>query len=348
MAPPVRTISSLLRPTLNPSPTSLFLRLSPSIRNFHASSQRQNIEPLISSTHTILEAIHSTGLPWVYTLPIFALSLRLTILLPFTIISRRALQKQAELSPLLFAWSHSITESTYKTSAQLGPTVVDGQAKAAFARKQKELYSRWECERWKVFLPASQLPVWLVAVETIRRMCGSHEGLLGLAVGIFKSKTPEPEITNSTVTEAVTSSAAPLTSGTETLVSATAASDSIGIESSFATEGALWFPNLLLPDPELYLPVILGGFMMLNIAPWKVSASAPVWSRRLTRGLGMIALAVPIMTLKMPTAMLVYWISSSGLAILQKVILDKFMPVKAKVIPCKPKKKVHTEVPGIE
>ena len=296
---------------------SLFLR-HPPIRSFHASPSRKYLEPLITSTHTALEAIHSTtGLPWAYTIPLFALSLRMTILLPLTIYSRRALQRQAELAPLLFAWSHNIRAQTLRKSAPLGVEVVKKQSQERFSQKRKELYKRWGCSAWMAWIPAGQLPVFLVAVETIRRMCGTRQGLLGM---IFSTSTPE---------------------AAESTALSTSASI-IGIEPTFATEGALWFPNLLLPDPELYLPWMLGAVMMGNIAPWKVNSSTEPWRRRLTRGMGMVALCLPILALKMPAAILVYWISSSGCSLLQNVILNKVMPVKPKVLPCKPNQKVDS------
>lgn len=48
------------------------------------------------------------------------------------------------------------------------------------------------------------------------------------------------------------------------------------------------------------------------------------------------ALAIGPMTLQIPSAMLLYWISSSGLAFAQGVLLDIFSPIGNPVTPCVP------------
>lgn len=164
-----------------------------------------------------------------------------------------------------------------------------------------------------------QLPIWLTAIETIRKMCGTRTGLLGII-------------------------AASLSSGTDTTGLEDGASI-IGVqtEASFATEGALWFQDLLLPDPQMILPFMLSGAILLNLtnaAP--AGKKLSTFQRRLTNSLKIVGLAIGPLTLQVPSAMLVYWISSSMLAYTQALVLDRLMPVKPPVVAPKPR-----EPPGL-
>lgn len=214
--------------------------------------------------------------------------------------------------------------------------------KKELADKQTQIYKRWGCERWKPFLPLLQLPVWLVLVETIRRMCGTHKGLLGLvtdwsSTGGDAGKTAAASGTSSDgLVQAVASVDVPL-GGLEQLGGDTTAQSVLGLEPSMATEGILWFTDLTAPDPMLILPFMLSASMLLNIFS-KESNALPYAQRskgqqRLTRALAVVALAAGPLTLQLPSAILVYWISSGLLGYGQFVLLRHLMPMKAPITP---------------
>jgi inner membrane protein COX18 len=119
----------------------------------------------------------------------------------------------------------------------------------------------------------------------------------------------------------------------------------IPIEQSFATEGALWFPDLLAADPQMVLPFMLSGAILLNLSN---SPGNSLWQRRLKRTLGIVGLAMGPLTLQFPSAMLIYWISSSMLAYMQAAVLDRVMPIKTPVMPCKPRKPKRLASDGME
>ncbi|KAM3072561.1 hypothetical protein ACMFMG_009354 [Clarireedia jacksonii] len=269
-----------------------------------------------STTHAILEGLHSvTGLPWAYTLPLAALAIRTTFVLPLSIYARRATQKQMELRPLLLAWRPIYMREALKELGNAGEKVVVRHMAAKMQRKQKEIYAKFNCGQWKHFLGFVQLPVWLVAVETIRSMCGVHEGLLGWIASLF---------TFSAINGV----------GVEAAAESSQNMGSLLFEPSFATGGALWFPNLLVPDPMLLLPFMLSGSILLNLSGTG-SQSQIAWRRRLANSMKVVALAIIPLTLQMPSAMLVYWTSSSLLAYGQSKLLDVVMPIKPPVVPCK-------------
>ena len=172
------------------------------------------------------------------------------------------------------------------------------------------------------FLGLTQVPVFLVAMETVRKMCGANQGILGMVLG---SGSPTSE---EGAREAVAN-----------------AGTGIGVEESFATEGALWFPNLLLPDPHLVLPFILSASILLNLFGHKTPKVAlGVWRTRLIRGMGIAAIAMGPIMINVPSAMVLYWISSSLMAFGQAVVLEWLMPISNPVVPCVPKRPWKTGV----
>ena len=179
-----------------------------------------------------------------------------------------------------------------------GPVATHKSVIKIMRSKQTELYRRWNCERWKDFVIVIQIPFWLLSMEAIREMCGVSVGLLGMFLnsqidGIVTTVPPDP---------------------------------------SLATEGMLWFPNLMEADPEMILPFMLSGVVYANVAN-AFGKNPRGWRKGLSRGLKGVALAMGPLTLQMPSAMLLYWITSSSLVHIQSFILDKAIPVKLEPTP---------------
>ncbi|KAI9054083.1 hypothetical protein LZ554_001254 [Drepanopeziza brunnea f. sp. 'monogermtubi'] len=292
-------------------------------RTFHASPRPQNVLlTAINASHTALDGLHSlTGLPWAYSIPLFALLLRCTIILPISIYQRRALLKQASLGPLLQSWRHALQHETIREAGHLGPKVSHSTLLKKVRAKRSELYSRHGCRIWKNFLALVQLPVFLSVMEALRKMCGSREGVLGMLMG-----------NQNNVGETGVENVAGVITG-DGLVDQVL---SIPTEMSLATEGMLWFPNLLVGDPQLVLPFVLSATLMLNI--FGLPTSRRPWSVRLKRSLGLVCLIVGPLMINVPSALLIYWISSSASAYLQALALEKFMPIPKTVAPCEPKR----------
>ncbi|KAI9805493.1 MAG: hypothetical protein M1825_000744 [Sarcosagium campestre] len=295
------------------------------IRAFHSSPRRQVLEPILSSTHTVIEAIHSgSGLPWVASLPLTALLIRVIIVTPFTYYSRRVGQRQLALQPLVLAWQQQIRRSVLIQSASLGPVECEKRVSKDLRAKTKELYKTWACRRWRNFLPIAQFPVFLIVIETLRGMSGIRQGLLGLVMNSLRSifsQGPEAFFGKVLKLEAPL----PVTQAV------------IPLEESLALEGALWFPDLLVADPQLILPFILSATVFSNIAlankKHGVQSRLQIWITRIMKA---SALAIGPLTLQLPSAMLVYWISSSLWALLHNVLLDRFLPLKPPIPPINP------------
>lgn len=293
----------------------IFLQLPSGLRTraFHASPRSQFIEETVTFSHTLLQTLHSTtSLPWVYTLPLFAVAVRTALFLPLAIHVRRVNQKQISLQPIIQSWQHTLKKETIQEVGHLGPQASQQRLLIKMRKKRIEIYKRWGCQYWKNFLPFAQIPVFLSVMEAIRQMCGAHQGFLGMML----RKDPETDTVQRIVE----------------------------LDPSLALEGALWFPNLLMADPQLVLPFVLSATILLNIigTRFRSVGTRSKFQTRLERILATLALAIGPVMLNVPSALLVYWIGSSSSAFAQSAILDVLMPIKKPVEPCKPKRPWRT------
>jgi inner membrane protein COX18 len=113
------------------------------------------------------------------------------------------------------------------------------------------------------------------------------------------------------------------------------------VEPTLATEGALWFPDLLAGDPTGVLPVVLSATLILNIRKgWGIMtpstdlADLPtmqLYQATFFRGLGLFLqlMAVNVgwsaYVSELPAALMIYWITSANVATLQTYLLEKYM-----------------------
>jgi mitochondrial inner membrane protein COX18 len=303
--------------TTTPKLSKLFLQLPSSCRSFHASPRPQSV---VLVAHDALTALHSlTGLSWAYTIPLFALTLRTTLILPLSIYQRRVHQRQASLVPIIQSWRHALQHETMREVGHLGPVVAQNTLIRKLRKKRIEIYRRWKCGSWKNYLGLAQIPVFLIAMDALRAMTGAQQGWWGMLTG-----------------------AENIRAGTEVLTAdGLVGAALIPVESSFATEGALWFPNLLVADPQLILPFMLSGAIFLNLYGHKPVALG-IWQTRLKRSMGIVALAIGPIMINVPSALVLYWVSSSMLAYGQSVLLERLMPIKKPVLPCKPKRPMRS------
>lgn len=284
-------------------------------RAFHATSPSHFLETCFEFTYTILNGLHTvTGLPWAATLPLAGVGIRILLVGPFSIASQKVAQRRLDSQPLRHAWSHQLKKEVFTKYAASGPIVTQKALSRALSQKSKEIDSRMGTQRWKEYLQLVQLPIFLVVIETIRKMSGVHDGLLGLISKATLSANPGDE-----------------THGHDELIRDT----SVPVVQSLAEEGAFWFPNLLVPDPFSALPFILSGTLLINIYLQKRQAhNLGKWGRRYSNAITAICFMVGPLTLQLPAAMHVYWLSTSTFAIGQNLLLQKYMHRVPPVKPC--------------
>lgn len=319
---PLRSRAAFARPSSSRAKVSAaFLQLPPSYRAFHASPRPQFLETIVTPAHLLFEGVHSfTGLPWVYSIVLTALTIRLFISLPLSIGQRRLVIKRQQLLPLLQSWRRQSTNETMKEVGHLGPEKAHAASAKKIRRKTIEIYLRHGCGQLSLLRASTiQLPVFMMSVEALRIMAGTKSGLLGLMI---QSITGEEAL------------------GLEERMGAS------WFEPSLTTEGALWFKDLTVADPEMILPFMLSGTMFLNlVAGKKVNGTTQsVGQKRIHRILlTMAALAGPLL-LHVPSGVLVYWIASMSMAFGQAILLERFMPLKKPVTACEPRRLLRGHV----
>ncbi|KAK3321409.1 hypothetical protein B0T19DRAFT_403951 [Cercophora scortea] len=322
---------------------------------------------LATTQHLFTELHHITHTPWYLTIPLIALSINLVARLPLTIYSRRVAQRRAELTPLLQAWNTRHQKDVSKLPPHLAPSTPEARTKevvARFNKTSRRLFRAWGVPRWKDYASFAVFPVWLVGIESIRRLSGGPRGLLGHvlfgAAAGAKAKEDGSQVPLLLEGEGGGAAdglveAAPAAGGLDALPTASTTL-SLGGDPSLATGGCLWFPDLTVPDPVHALPFILSAMLVVNLLPRtgaglraffgvepRAGAAAPKTTvaqgkgvLRLRRSLFVVALMVGPATMGLPAALHLYWISSSAITFMMTEAVARFMPLpKSTIRPCK-------------
>lgn len=286
-------------------------------RSFHASTPNRTVfDSIIPFTHDIFQAIHSvTGLPWGLTIPLASVLAKLAISVPLQVASLRSVQRQKELSPLLFTWQnkfrYDLLKEEKKTGIRKGGEEATKQVALQLTGKRDEIYKRHRIYPRLKYAPLLQLPIWLCFMDTLRCMCG------------LESRFPTT---------------------TETLVHQ---------EPGFETGGILWFENLLADDSTLsvatgiaMLYITAGStaikdFMSDNQDQNKRPKRSYV-QERLSEFMIMYALMIPIVAIieHIPSALMLYWFSGSLFAIIQRPLMERMLKMPPVPQPAKRKEVV--------
>lgn len=294
------------------------------IRQFHPSKPTRSINDILDCSASFLHGVHSfSHLPWVASIPLTALIVRTCIGLPLHIYTKVNARREAEIAPLANSWANIHAKRGEK----------DGLKKSMVSKLIKHqhqiLRQKWGVSPFYRFASLVQIPVWISLMESVRGMCGNTNGLVPWLLSLTSSGAD----------------------GSKHL--------HLAVEPTFATEGALWFPNLLAGDPTGALPVILSASIILNIRNgWhktsrKDLADMPkmqmlqntFWSG-LRIFMQVLAVNVGATTFfyEMPTALLIYWISSTNIATLQTWFMNKYMFSKPP-LPTWSRRYTHYECP---
>jgi inner membrane protein COX18 len=255
--------------------------------------------------------------------------------MPLQMYTKIQARKERDLAPLLHSWrKHFQAQIKKRVDAENHNPILPREAIRELATKvkakRKELHKRWNVPRfWK---PVSflQIPIWISVMESLRAMSGNNKGLVPYLLSLVEPSTAEP----STAVH-------------------------LAVEPSLATEGALWFPDLLAGDSTGILPAALTLSIILNIrAGWKAPALSDMAdlprieiAKNLTvRGIRVLvqALALNIgvssYLYEMPSALMIYWISSTNIATLQTFLLERYMLSKP---PLEPWRQIHIGYPQV-
>lgn len=310
------------------------------------------LDTTLLTAQDLFTGLHSlTGAPWFITIPLIALSINLVARLPLAIYTRGIAQRRAELTPLFRAWSarHSKDVNTDpKLAQQLTAAARKQEIEARFKKTSKRLFRAFGVQRWRDYTGLGVFPVWLLGIEALRRLCGGPRGLIGtLVLGSEKAQPRDGE------GYAAAASSNPGDAVSITDVAQAAAPDVVhaGTDLSLADGGCLWFPDLLVADPLHVLPFTLSAILVANVMPRTQAGFRTLLGldaansehvvgldkgrQRLTRVFLIMAFAIGPVTMNLPAALHLYWISSSTITFIQSWIVNWFKPLpKFTVRPC--------------
>ena len=294
----------------------------------------------ITTTQHLWSGLHAlTGTPWYLTIPLVALTINLATRLPITIYLRTLHRRRMDLQPLMRAWANHLAVVVHSRAA--GPSASPEAKRAKHAALLQKVHRRLcksiGAQAWKDYANLAILPIWLVNIEALRRLCGGPKGMIGTF--LFGRDTQVTATTTTTTPDDFTADFTPPPPPTTTppLIpdAATTAADP-----SLALQGCLWFPDLTVADPLHILPLALSAVLLVNIVPrsregllhFLGTGAAPVtWRTRLQRSLALVALAIGPVTMDLPAALHLYWISSSAITLAVTELTHRLMPVRSHV-----------------
>ena len=316
----------LLRPSCQLLHRRSIIKLQPcqlhqSTRLFHASAPRKDVySTMLYLPHELLLMLHSSGLSWAYALPASAFIVRTAVVLLGGIRSQKRLQRYLALNPLREAiTSQTRKEMLRNQSTSATPSLAQKTALRAIREDITALNRRWNSGpgaswMWQFW----QLPAFVAMAETIRRMMGLRSGLLSWFLD--SATMAPPAVVDPGEVQTL-----------QVRLMETDHSLNPWYTPSFADEGFLWFPNLLLPDPYCILPVTVSGLMIFNIwwsSRTRKSGTPPgKWSKRLRRMLYSVAGLSLLITPSMPAGLVFYWASGSLSATLWHFWVDWRYPM---------------------
>ncbi|KAJ5536921.1 hypothetical protein N7513_010107 [Penicillium frequentans] len=302
----LRTSSRVLRASRN-----AWSPVAPSyIRYFHPTKPAPNlINVALDASAGLIHGVHNvTYLPWVVSIPLTAVIVRTAIGLPLQFFTRINARRERDIAPLLH--SNRVVLEKFTKRRKMGPR----ELMKLVQENNKKIRERWGVNSWYKLVNFAQVPVWISLMESLRGMCGNTNGLVPWLLSLI-------EPAKDTAGEAVQSL-------------------HLTVEPSLANEGALWFPDLLAGDPTGALPVLLTASILLNVnMGWKSASRLEISEMpklQMYQTIFFSGLRVFIQVLavnvgfsgwfyEMPTALMIYWITSTNVATLQTWSLEKYM-----------------------
>ncbi|KAK6347593.1 Cytochrome c oxidase assembly protein cox18, mitochondrial [Orbilia javanica] len=300
------------------------------------------IEPLLTTTSSLIINLQSTtNLPWLLTIPLVALTVRTCITLPFTVYSHKRTLKQLTLAPIIHAWSSIYRRKVAKEVFPNDPSTPkeligkkvyntpETWTKEVLRRtkeKRVELYRKFGCQYWKGFVGLVQIPVWVLASVSVRRVTGV--GGWEAPIDISKRAREMSELQAEEGVSTVLPPSPVMENGMdEVTVRVREAMQTGGIDG--------WFVDLLQPDPYMILPIVFSLTLFTNVmsATARASKEPTGWRKGLRNALMGISLAAFPLTIGSPAVLLLYWITSGAYSLIQNAVIHTVLPPPKSVAP---------------
>lgn len=324
---------------------------------------------VLQGTQELIVSFHElTHVPWFLTIPLTALGISVLFRLPFSIYTQKIHQRRAALMPILQAWNARIQRDV--DVERILPSRRAAEARDRLGRVTKRIWKKFGLQDWRMFANVLGLPFWLVGIDAVRRLCGGPRGILGRLVFGAGEADASAAVAESG-SDGLTDTTMPV-SGTSSIPAGTLpgpepsnvgnvaeAISQTAAEPSLTTGGALWFPDLTIADPWHVLPLALSAVLVVNLwpstdagrralfnmgpkahesnsaAPGQLSMGARV-ALRIQRFMLPVSLLIGPLTMDLPAALHLYWITSASASWATTKILKRAYPLSRNAIePCK-------------
>lgn len=323
-------------------------------RSFHWQS---TIGAAIEETQFLILDLHTaTNLPWFLTIPLVAFTIGVVFRLPFSIYTQRILQRRTQCNPALQAWNTKILNEMQRERIPASRWL--SEAKKRQDRATRRMYRKLGLQDWRLWGGILSLPFWLIAIDAVRRLCGGPHGFLGSMIAGSTAPAESAGLPGAdAATTAMTASPLP-DSMADPAPAAFAAETTAVVDPSLTFEGCLWFTDLTASDPYHILPLALSCTLVWNLIPKSDApfsdrvrlalglrpTSAPAhmlgltahdkatlgwgWRSQFSRILMVFAVLIGPLTMNLPAALHLYWVTSSATNAMFMGILRRRMPVR--------------------
>lgn len=187
-----------------------------------------------------------------------------------------------------------------------------------------ELYKKFGCQYWKGFVGLIQIPVWVLASISVRRVTGVG----GWEAPIDISKRAREMNSLQSDAPGVPPTTENGISGIDEITAK--------VREEMQTGGIDgWFVDLLQPDPYMILPIIFSLTLFTNVmsATARASKEPTGWRKGLRNALMGISIAAFPLTIGSPAVLLLYWITSGTYSLIQNAVLHTVLPPPKSVAP---------------
>ncbi|KAK8087468.1 OXA-2 [Apiospora phragmitis] len=333
-------------------PHSAFKRLQAAAHLQQPGRQRrtlftESIQAAAQGSQDLILGVHAaTGLPWAAVIPLIAVAVNAIFRLPFSAYSQKLLQRRKRVEPLMQAWRQRVMKDVI-IRERTDPTKVQSIVEDRLKTTQKRVYSALGLRQWRFYLNIATFPVWILALDGIRKVCGGQKGvLLGLLTGETSvgaesatGQAAAADASNTAAAVATTTTGGPVAQGISAAVDTSmpeitsAASSVVGP----TTTALRPFPDhrrhALVHRPDRGRPAarsaLFGQWWRRRPGEEDVTKFNPkLMTRGLYRG---IVYAMPFGTfvlLDMPAALHLYWLSSATAHFAFGQVLSWAMPLK--------------------
>ncbi|KAI0384651.1 hypothetical protein F5Y04DRAFT_218440 [Hypomontagnella monticulosa] len=346
---------SLLSSTRAQLRSTRYNRVSPYLHGHQQGVRSFHIGPMalaaVQATQDMIINIHSiTNIPWFLIIPGLAIGINVIFRQPFTAYAHRIQQRRREFDVVLRGWNMRHRNDIMREG--LPPEQHGKEALSRFKKTQSRIYNKMGLQNWRLFLNILGFPFWVLGIDSVRRICGGPRGIVGsILTGVtddapLGSSTPESVEIVTPPTDVATTSASQASVFDANTASAMTEHVRHLPDPSIAVEGCLWFPDLSVADPFHVLPLALSLVLFLNMLPKtragkrqlfgldsrELSTMESQTQLRLRRMLICATFLIGPVTMDMPAALHLYWVTSTITHAISTKVLLYLMPMKVKLV----------------